>query len=244
MFPYEGTLKCLRGQNYYTKEEIQEIIRIMKTYKLKFIPLFQTFGHLEYTLKNDKFAHLREQNKNYTSVCPLKSEAKKFVRGLIDQVIQIIGPNNIEYMHIGADEVFNMGTCQNCQFFAEEAGKDALYSGFMKKICKKLHTKYPHIQLLAWDDMYRNQNASEMQKLKYKNQPLFQPCVWAYSGNQQYFENTVTCSQMNNMGLEFKKVWVASAFKGAYDISTTLIDLNDRLYNHKYWVDRVKSLNC
>lgn len=44
--------------------------------------------------------------------------------------------------------------------------------------------------------------------------------------------------------MEFKKVWVASCFKGAREPSTTMTDFNERLYNHKLWIDKVKENAC
>jgi hypothetical protein len=46
-------------------------------------------------------------------------------------------------IHIGADEVFNLATCKNCQFFQEEAGTNALYAKFIKKVCKYITVNYP-----------------------------------------------------------------------------------------------------
>jgi hexosaminidase len=59
-FPYEGNLKPLRGINFYTKDQISELVILMRNMKLKLIPLVQTFGHLEFVLKRDRFSHLRE----------------------------------------------------------------------------------------------------------------------------------------------------------------------------------------
>ena len=45
---------------------------------------------------------------------------------------------------------------------------------------------------------------------------------------------------LNNLCLEFKKLWVASAFRGAHTPSKTLPDLHNRLQNHKNWLDKLE----
>ncbi|TNV74194.1 hypothetical protein FGO68_gene10661 [Halteria grandinella] len=50
-FPYDGYLSPLRGEFFYTKDQIKLLKETMANYKLKLIPLIQTFGHLEFALK-------------------------------------------------------------------------------------------------------------------------------------------------------------------------------------------------
>lgn len=78
-FPYDGNLKPLRGENFYTKDQIKEVSELMAHHKLKMIPLIQTFGHLEFALKRSTFSHLRETSDNHTSVCPLNPESLELV---------------------------------------------------------------------------------------------------------------------------------------------------------------------
>lgn len=123
-FPYEGNLKPLRGVNFYTREQISELSFLMRTLNLKLIPLVQTFGHLEFVLKRDRFSHLREQSDNYSSLCPLNKESIELVSSMINQHMEILSSDEypLSYLHIGADEVFNLGNCKQCKFFTEEAG--------------------------------------------------------------------------------------------------------------------------
>jgi|LauGreDrversion4_2_1035121.scaffolds.fasta_scaffold58291_3 hexosaminidase len=59
-FPYDGNLKPLRGPNVYSVDQLKEVMELMRKHELKFIPLIQTFGHLEFVLKRERFSHLRE----------------------------------------------------------------------------------------------------------------------------------------------------------------------------------------
>lgn len=49
----------------------------------------------------------------------------------------------LPYVHIGADEVFNLAACKNCSFFVEEACSNALYANFMRKVIKHVTKNYP-----------------------------------------------------------------------------------------------------
>jgi hexosaminidase len=57
----------------------------MAQHNLKLIPLVQTFGHLEFALKRERFSHLRENKDNFTSVCPLNPESIELVYSMINQ---------------------------------------------------------------------------------------------------------------------------------------------------------------
>jgi len=55
------------------------------------------------------------------------------------------------------------------------------------KICKSVKKRYPNLEILVWDDMFRNSSFIEFDKFKINNTPIFQPCIWAYPGNFEYF---------------------------------------------------------
>jgi hypothetical protein len=44
---------------------------------------------------------------------------------------------------------------------------------------------------------------------------------------------------LNNLCLEFRQVWVASAFRGAHSPSKTLPDMQRHLVNHKSWMEKL-----
>jgi hexosaminidase len=90
-----------------------EIATLMKKYNLKMVPLVQTFGHLEFVLKRERFSHLRESKDNYTSICPLNPESIELVCSMISQHMDILSQcESVPFIHIGADEIFNIATCK------------------------------------------------------------------------------------------------------------------------------------
>ena len=67
MFPYTGTLTDAKHGDAYSMADVETILKEAQKHRLEIIPLVQTFGHLEWALKLEKFAHLRE-DKRYPQV--------------------------------------------------------------------------------------------------------------------------------------------------------------------------------
>ena len=77
----------------------------------------------------------------------------------------------MEYFNIGADEVFNLGSCPKCKLFCYETSPKTLYSFFLRKILKNLKKKYDlpiesnrkkKLKFIAWDDMFRGWTSAEL----------------------------------------------------------------------------------
>lgn len=122
-------------------------------------------------MKRERFSHLRENPENFSSLCPLNIESIEFVCAMIDQHMNLLsGPDSssadIPYIHIGADEVFNLATCKNCRFQVEETGVASLYAKFVRKVCKHLKKNYPSTQILLWDDMFRQWQYQDLQRFR------------------------------------------------------------------------------
>lgn len=86
MFPFHGSLADITAHNAYTKEQIQEILQAAKDNDLEVIPLVQTFGHLEFALKREGFAHLREVPESPQALCPSLNQSLDFIETMINQV--------------------------------------------------------------------------------------------------------------------------------------------------------------
>lgn len=63
------------------------------------IPLIQTFGHMEFLLKHEKWYNLREVERYPSSICPSHPDTLSVIKKMLDQVI--LFHKNIEYIHIG-----------------------------------------------------------------------------------------------------------------------------------------------
>jgi hypothetical protein len=99
------------------------------------MPLVQVFGHVEAYLQHPEFYGLAEMPAGQQvpmapiwqtwSLCPLKPEAQEFAVEMTRQMCE--AHPNAHYMHIGADEVYQLGTCPECQAFLETHTKSELY---------------------------------------------------------------------------------------------------------------------
>lgn len=81
-----GKLSPIKAGNAYTKEELQDLLRFAKANELEVIPLIQTFGHVEFALKTEPFANLREVPGSPQALCPSNNSSMEFIEELIRQV--------------------------------------------------------------------------------------------------------------------------------------------------------------
>ncbi|KHJ92176.1 hypothetical protein OESDEN_07944 [Oesophagostomum dentatum] len=108
MFPWDGALKSVRSTDAYSKKDVETILRKATSLGLDVIPLVQTFGHLEWILKYEKFRRFRENDKYPQVICIGDQEAVKFVKEAVRQVAVVHKPFGLKYFHIGADEAFEV----------------------------------------------------------------------------------------------------------------------------------------
>ena len=73
MFPYNGQLALLARAEAYDPKTIDNIQQLATENNLQIIPLIQTFGHMEFALKHEKFSMLRRKNGTKSNDLPLRS---------------------------------------------------------------------------------------------------------------------------------------------------------------------------
>ncbi|CAG0915239.1 unnamed protein product [Notodromas monacha] len=116
MLPFSGRLANLtRAGNHYSEKEVEELLDHAKSLGLDIIPLVQTFGHMEFALKNYEFREQREILKNPQAICPSKPSSIDLVKMMIDQTMALHVRYGIKFLHIGCDEVFHLGECELCR---------------------------------------------------------------------------------------------------------------------------------
>ncbi|XP_013408589.1 hexosaminidase D-like isoform X1 [Lingula anatina] len=228
MFPYWGELEILQAKNMYRQEEIRQIVTLAKQNDLIVTPLVPTFGHLEFLLKHEKFRHLREVPKYPMSLCPLNPESLIIVGQMIDQVLSLHPESN--WFHIGGDEVFHIGCCEQCKAFnADDKQDKELYLYFTGQVLKLMKEKYPDKTCIMWDDMLRNRSLHQLKASGIGD--LVEPMVWQYSQQLELPED-IWCrySQV------FPSVWIATAYKGATGPAQQATNIAYHIENHKAWV--------
>ncbi|KAF4532890.1 hypothetical protein B566_EDAN001494 [Ephemera danica] len=213
MFPYHGVLRNLSAKNCYSKSDIKEINRIASQSKLEIIPLVQTFGHLEFVLKLEEFAHLRETYDFPQELCPNHPETMSLIREMLRQVRALHAESR--FMHVGCDEVFHLAVCARCstalrQHEANAASSsmlqsDARFAIFAKHVARVARVVRDELGMVAimWDDMLRQQGprlvGSELTG-------LVEPMVWVYTDD---ITRLVPHYVWHAYAAVFPNVWVA-----------------------------------
>lgn len=128
-FPFDKHA-TLCNEYAYTEAEVKDLISYCSGLGIDVIPLQNCFGHSEYILRHDRYAHLREDTKEVSQVCPLKiDEAREVFREIFKEVATL---HPSKYFHIGADETYLLGDCKNCSAVAAKEGKSRLFVDYIK----------------------------------------------------------------------------------------------------------------
>jgi hexosaminidase len=117
----------------YSRQEIKDFIKYCEALHIDVIPLQQSFGHVEYILRNDKYAQLREDEKDFSQVCPSESEKNRELFTRLFKDMAAVHPS--PYFHIGGDETHLLGHCEKCKKRAAEIGISRLYFDHIKMLC-------------------------------------------------------------------------------------------------------------
>ncbi|XP_030749935.1 hexosaminidase D-like isoform X1 [Sitophilus oryzae] len=226
MFPYTGILKPLSAKNAYTVEEVKEILKYAQDLKLEVIPLIQTFGHMEFALKHKEFANIREVPGSPQALCPSRNASFDLIRELISQVVDM-HPTS-KYLHIGCDEVFEMGECEVCRMELHET----LFLRHVQNVANIVNEKKPNLKIIIWDDMLRHISSQNLQAANLGD--LVQPMVWVYAEDIYRF---VQPPIWDKYAAVFKTAWTASAFKGAFGETLYIPNAKRHLENNMRWLE-------
>ncbi|KAM3921928.1 hexosaminidase D [Leptodactylus fuscus] len=231
-FPYCEELQPLRAAHAYSPQEIREILRLAQINHLEVIPLIQTFGHMEFVLKHSAFAHLREVLSYPNSLNPHKDESHQLLQAMIRQVMDL--HPGVRWLHIGSDEVYYLGEGEESKKYLSETGLavEDLFMCHLKKVAAHVVSTYPGVRPIAWDDMLRSASAQTLTDSGLAQ--LVDPMIWDYTPNLEVDNRVALINKYSECG--FKKIWLASAFKGATGASQQLTHIGHHLENHRRWL--------
>ena len=132
-FPFEKHA-TLQNRYAYTKDEIADLVSYCANLGLEVIPLQNCMGHMQYILKHERYADLREDAIEISQVCPL--QIKKAVPIFKEIFSEVAALHPSKYFHIGCDETFILGHCKKCSAYAKEHGKSKLFVEYVKAMCE------------------------------------------------------------------------------------------------------------
>ncbi|MCX6213010.1 beta-N-acetylhexosaminidase [Spirosoma sp.] len=117
----------------YSRSEITSFINYCNSLSIDVIPLQQSFGHVEYILRNPRYTGLREDQKDFSQVCPVESASNKAL--FTELFTDLVSTHNSPYFHIGGDETYLLGHCHKCQAKVAKEGKSKLFVDHIKMLC-------------------------------------------------------------------------------------------------------------
>jgi len=238
MFPYWGPIANISAKNSYTKSEVSLLLQAAKENNIGVIPLIQTFGHLEFVLKLAEFSHLREEAPYPQAACPSLEEGDNMIQLMLHQVAEI--HTEATHIHIGCDEVFQLGSCSRCVERLARANEESqgnayydnrfLFLSHVKKVGEMV-AKLGKVALV-WDDMLRTVPLSDIKDSEIGS--VVEPMVWVYIEDIDRFVDSLAWRMYAQV---FSGVWTASAFKGAFGEKEYVPDIQRHLQNQLSWLE-------
>jgi hypothetical protein len=131
-YPF-STNPVIPNRYAYSKSSIDSFIVYCAGLGIEVIPLQQCFGHVEYILRHYRYAALREDQENYSQVCPVKASLDSEL--FVQLFTELAASHPSKYFHIGGDETYLLGHCPLCKQKAETVGKSRLYIDYIRMIC-------------------------------------------------------------------------------------------------------------
>lgn len=154
VFEFEDKLRYQRqplvgAPQAISLDEMAALTRYARERHIEITPLVQGLGHATFILKHQQYAHLRELPFNRWAFCPLHEGTYQVLFDLYRDAIEAT-PGS-KYLHIGGDEIGNIGLCPRCKPMADEEGMLSLSLYWLKRVCEFAgeNGRIP----IFWDDM-------------------------------------------------------------------------------------------
>lgn len=234
MFPYSDELSILRRNNSYSVTDLETILKLASDNNLEVIPLVQTFGHMQFVLKHQQYAVLRENFMKFDTICPSDNGSWHLITEMLRQV-RALHPNS-RRLHIGADEAYTIGKdfrCSNRLANELHSSTDRLKLEHITRIAKYARNKLKFTEVLAWNDMFA-ETAVDLLK-EYNMGELVVPVIWGYAEDVTrlgYFP----LGMFGRYAEVFPQMLFGSAFKGANGVDQPFSDIQRYLMNQKSYI--------
>jgi hypothetical protein len=130
-------------------DEMAALTRYARKRHIEITPLVQGLGHATFILKHEEYEGLRELPWNKWAFCPLNEGTYQVLFDMYRDAIDAT-PGS-KYLHIGGDEIGNIGICPRCKPMADKEGMLSLSLYWLKRVCEfaKDNGRIP----IFWDDM-------------------------------------------------------------------------------------------
>ncbi len=239
----------------YTKKEIEDFVAYCGHLGIDVVPLQQSFGHVDYILRNNRYAALREDEKDWSQVCPSQVAGDSAL--FTDLFTELAATHPSKYFHIGGDETHLLGHCPLCKKKAAEEGISRLYIDHIKMLCAiviklgkrpvlwaDIALKYPDaIKLLPketifvdWNYGWDMNNFGNHEKLVQSGYEIWgAPSLRSHPDNyfltqwEKHFNNIRTfvpaCRQLGYKGMVMTSWSTSGEYSTIYESESGIIDL-------------------
>lgn len=154
IFEFEDKLRYQRqplvgAPQAISLDEMAALTEYARDRQIEISPLVQGLGHATFILKHQKYEHLRELPQNHWAFCPLDEGTYEVLFDLYRDAMEAT-PGS-QYLHIGGDEIGNIGICPRCKPTADKEGTLSLNLYWLKRVCDfaNANGRIP----IFWDDM-------------------------------------------------------------------------------------------
>jgi hexosaminidase len=132
-----------------SREEVRELVAYAKRYHIDVIPEQEAFGHLHHLLKYEIYSPLGETPHGHV-LAPGQPGSMQVIRDMFGEIDSLF-PSR--FVHLGADETFELGRGQTAQRVQTE-GIGPVYLGFLQQIEEALRPTGK--RFLFWGDIAQN----------------------------------------------------------------------------------------
>ena len=144
-----------------SKKEVSELIDYIRELGFEIIPEVQSLGHVQWltlphpeiaeavkhnvTVEDTRNEDLRPSEEYFHCYCPSNEDSYKLIFDVMDEIIEVTKPQR--FVHIGHDEVYNIGLCDKCK----NTPPDILFARDVQRIYE--HLKELGYRTMMWSDM-------------------------------------------------------------------------------------------
>lgn len=159
------------GGKLVSQESVRDFIEYVRSYGIEVVPEVQSLGHVQYmTLAHPDIAEIpdtsdeegktdemeadtRPKSFYQHSACPSNPKTYELLFDILDEIIEVAKPT--EYVHMGHDEVYEIGVCPICK----KRNIEDLLAEDLIKIHDHLAEK--GLKMMIWADMLQSYGKQE-----------------------------------------------------------------------------------
>ncbi|MRN53773.1 family 20 glycosylhydrolase [Paenibacillus monticola] len=205
-FPFRKYPELTHPQHALSPEQLEALQRVAAEHFIEIIPLQQSFGHLEYVLRHDRWRHLRETASSTGEICPSRPESYQLITDLLEEMMEA-HPSS-PYIHLGCDEVYSLCECGQCR---EAFGgiRERAFIAFLNQLIE--FTANRGKTPVFWHDMLDKCPPEELAMLD----PRSVAMIWIYNGRNVEAEVSGLAGKFGALGIEVMGAPAVRSFDSA-----------------------------